>query len=183
MNSRKKAALFRRALVLIAFGAVVTVGYGMYHGRGEKDDFANAEAKLQLRMDEYLALRRADDWVALYQMTNPKDRAALTLNEYLSVYAHGVIKLHEVRADRIELDPVRREARAFLTTDGELIPSRLPAKYRRGFREEHPERLRQTTTHELDWVWLNGQWFYQIDRDVVSRADASGRSVSFDHDE
>lgn len=183
MNRAKKAALLRRALVLVAFGAVVTVGHSMYESSGERDDFANAEVKLQERMDEFLALRRAEDWVALYQMTNPKHRAALTLDEYLSVYGRGVIKVHELRADRIELDPVRREAKAFLTMDGELIPSRLPAKYQRGFREEHPEHLRQTTTLEVDWIWIAGQWFYQVDREIVTRSDGSGRSMSFNHDE
>lgn len=180
MNRGKKAALFRRILVLAAFCAVVTLGFSMYQGRGEKDDFANAEPRLQDRVDEYLALRRVEDWAALYLMTNPDHRARVTLNRFLNTYGRGFVKVHEIRADRVDLDPIRREATILLTTDGEIVPSRLPAKYQRGFNEEHRDQLRRTTTRELDWIWRDGQWFFQMDEDVLARPDEAAADVSFE---
>ncbi len=175
MRSRALVTFVRRSAI---FGLVAIIGFGAWALQHEPPDpFDRAEEFLAERVEEYLALRLKDDWVALYQMSNPEHRRRVSLSTFLATYGRGLLEVHEIRATSMSIDPVSRHAIVQLWSDVELIPERLPAKFQRGFRVPPKEFLRTEEEHSLQWKWQDGQWFFQIDREIVTGFDSAGNPI------
>jgi hypothetical protein len=56
----------------------------------------------------------------------------------------------------------------------------LPDQFRSGFQQANsPEDLRQKQPFALSWVWENGDWYFELDNEVVSGKAANGSDVEF----
>ena len=176
MSHRQKWVTRMRRGAILALVAVIGIGAWAVSTE-QPDPFERAEEALEQRVEEYLALRRADDWVALYQMTNPEHRRRVSLSTFLSTYGRGLLKVHEIRATSTEIDPISRRAEVGLWSDVELVPDRLPERFRRGFRAPPPEFLRTQDEHSMSWKWIDGQWFFEMDREVVTGIDEDGKPI------
>lgn len=169
-------------LTIIRRGAIValfaTVGIGAWKIQtAPKDPWNDAEDRLAERIDEYVALRTEDDWQNLYELVNPSHRGALDLGEYLRVYGHGVLKLHEIEARGFEIDDITRTAESVIFTKTELIPERLPAKFQRGYRAGPPETNFKESEFLLRWVWRDGEWYYLLETEVLTGRDGQGNKI------
>jgi hypothetical protein len=139
--------------------------------------FDQAAARLDARVASYLALRRADDWVGLYELTDPAHRARVDRTRFLLMYGQGVLRVVDIEATAATIDSGTRTARVSLSTTAELVAERLPAQFRRGFHEDHPEHLRQEIAHELAWVWRDGEWWFEMDPELLTGHDAAGSAI------
>jgi hypothetical protein len=59
----------------------------------------------------------------------------------------------------------------------ELVPAKLPERFKRGFRAPAPEQLRQRGEITVDWVWRDGEWYFRMDREIVSGRTEAGESA------
>ena len=179
------AAVIRR-LALLALAVVVGVGF--YRARQDQTapasaataparGFDQAATRLDARVAEYLALRRADDWVGLYGLTDPAHRARVDRTSFLLMYGQGVLRVLSIDATAATIDPETRTASVSLHTTAELVASRLPAQFRKGFHEEHPEHMRQELDHDLTWVWRDGDWWFQMDPELLTGRDPAGSAI------
>jgi hypothetical protein len=167
----------RRSAMLALF---LVLGLGAWQlARPAPDPLESAEQRLQERMAIYLDLRLKGDFASLYKLADPTDRKSVDLKKYLTVYDHGVMQIHNIKVLSSEVHLQKRRADVLLETDAELLVSKLPAPYRNGFRNEDPSALRTTREYLLQWNWRNGEWFFRIDREIVSGRDQDGNALSF----
>jgi len=160
--------------VLLAAAVVAGVAF-IWRNAGSSS--SNKE-RLLARVEEYKALRLANDWAGLYAVLDPLHQKAVDMSEFLRFFAHGVIQIHGIETRSVEWTPGKPEARAILALDGELIPGKLPASVRKGFKEEHPEHLRRTSDFPIIWVWRDKDWFFQLDEEIISGRTAKGETVT-----
>lgn len=152
-------------------------------GTEPPDPFERARQRLDRRVEEYLALRRAKDWAALYLLSDPADRHEVGMAGFLAAYSRDYLDIHEMRATSIEIDPITRRARVGLWFDVELVPERLPERFRQGVRGPPPEFLRTQDEHSMSWTWVDDQWFFEMDDFVVERALAQARENAAEEEE
>lgn len=169
-----------RRIALVSL--VALVGFGAWRlATQEKDAFADPALRDQLlaaRMDEYIAMRKANDQVALYGMMDPEQRAIKTLPEYLKFHDLDVLKIIEMTWADPRVDVETGTARVRLDSTVELQPSKLPPPFNK-LQEEHEEHLRQSSSEELDLVWrkAEGDWFLRMDRTFVTGKSPDGRQI------
>jgi hypothetical protein len=169
--------LVRRSLLVVAVAAVCFGGWKLAHPPAPKDPFAEADARLAKRVDEYVALRLAGDWVKLYEMTPPEERERVNITNFLLCYGGGVIKVNELQQIGREIDEVKRTAKVELSLEGEIVPSMLPPPYNT-LNEPHPEHLHQRASVLLDWVWRGNDWYFAMDPALVSGKSAGGQLIN-----
>jgi hypothetical protein len=172
---RKGSAALRRVLLFALLAALIAGGWNI--ARGPADPFADAEARLAARVDEYLELRRQDDWVSLYALAAPEHRQRVDIASFLGMYGHGVMRVVEIEAVSSSIDGEARTASVALKTEAELVPAKLPPQYRASLKEEHPEHLRRSIEHDLAWVWRADDWYFEMDPEIVTGRDASGSQI------
>lgn len=182
MSKRQHWITRARRGAIVALVAVIGIGAWAISSE-PPDPFERAQEELEGRVDEYLALRRADDWVALYQLTDPEHRRRVSLSTFLATYGRGLLEVHDIRATSFDIDPISRRATVGLWSDVELVPERLPEKFQRGFRVPAPEFLRTQDEHSMSWRWTDGQWFFEMDREVVTGVDSSGKPIVIEGEE
>ena len=171
----KTSTLFRRLGMLALAGVIALAGWDLL--RGEPDPMANAEESLRQRVDEYVQLRRDDDWIKLYEFADPRQRRSVGMKQFLNFYDHGLLKIVAISADQVHVDEAAQRATVQLALTAELDVENLPPKLRAGFREDHPEHLQKHMEHEMRWTWFGGEWFYLMDDEVVSGKDAQGNTI------
>jgi hypothetical protein len=162
----------RRIGIVALFAAVAFGGYRAI----QTPAVAAGADRLTERMDQYVALRRADDQVGIYQLTDPEQRKIKRLEKYLEFYGTGILKVIDMTYDDIRVDADANLARVRLKTTLQLIPERLPKPYN-NLDEEHPEHLRRSGEEELDWVWREDDWYLRMQREFVTGKSADGRSL------
>jgi hypothetical protein len=169
VNRRSRIA----ALVVGIAACVALLPWGEWSGV----PFENvARSRLEQRVARYQELRRKDDWPALYEMTAPGQRRRVDRQSFLGLYGLGVLRIHRIDTKAIEIDTAARTALVAMTTVGELVPEKLPAQFRK-VRVDDPAGLRQVGDIEIAWVWDDGEWYFQMDREVVAGVDGKGRAV------
>lgn len=173
MNS---ATAIRRVLLVLVLAGLGFAGWHYMHA-GPVDKFGDSEAMLKQRMDQYLALRLADDWAALYPMADPAHRKEVDLIAFLAFYGQGYLKFNEIRVNATRINAEKRTAEMDLTSEAELMVERLPAKFR-NVREPHPEHTHQSQDHKLYWVWADNDWYFQMDPEVVTGRTVTGEVVT-----
>lgn len=139
-----------------------------------------ARERLFVRLDEYIELRKADDWYKLYDSTVPKQRTKVPRNNFLMAYGNGYTRVHDIEIKDVRIAPEGQIAVADLIVDAEIVVENLPEQFRTGFQQANsPEDLRQQQPFTLSWVWENGDWYFELDNEVVSGRAANGSEVEF----
>jgi hypothetical protein len=133
------------------------------------------EAGVRARIEAYTAMRKADDWLAVYDLLDPADRARVRKEEFLRLYATGALRVHDARVEHVHIEGSR--ATVDMVIDGELVLERLPDAARRGLNIQKPEDLRQGLRETFEWVFRDGQWYLRIDREVRTGRDQKGRVI------
>ncbi len=137
-------------------------------------DASASSARLTARIAEYVALRKADDSVALYSLVDPIERKGVDLATFLGVYGHGVLRVERLEPLAVTVDDAGRVAHAELDLDAEIVPSKLPDEFRRAFRmPDDPKQLRQHSKLGLDWVLRDREWFFRLDPQVEAQRQAA----------
>ena len=176
------------ALFIVASALVSTLGNDGGTERGGTLAAASAgasappsgealRAALERRVGRYLGLRLADGWPTLYEFTDPVQRQRLGLSRFLDAYGHGVLKVEDIYARSLQVDPVRGVATVELHTDARMLPERLPPEFRRGLRVDDPDSLKQSLDHTQTWVLRDGQWYYRMEDEIVSGRDGEGNPL------
>ncbi|MEM7205827.1 MAG: hypothetical protein AAF628_36575 [Planctomycetota bacterium] len=136
-----------------------------------------AEERLNAQLAAYTDLRVNDDWVTLYEMTSPADREIVDRTRFLQMYGAGVMRVHGVKTNSIDIDAEKRTAKVQITVDGEIVPERLPPHARNGFQIEDPSKLRQQSPVTLTWVWSDEQWYWEMDAVVKTGMNPQGKAT------
>lgn len=178
MTENSMTTILRRT----AIGLLLTaIGFGAWHlprqAQSAPDPFEGAEARLTERVAEYAKLRLADDWIKLYDFVAPDHKRLVPAVNFLKHYGHGVLQVHKCEPKTQEIDPATRIARTTLAVEAQLMPDRLPPTFRRGFREDHPEHLTRKQEQELAWTWIDGEWYFLLDREFLTGRDSSGQEL------
>lgn len=172
-----KIANLRRFLIVALAGAVA---YGAWELTREPVDpfLEDAEGTLRDRFASYVELRKQDDWTAIWEMVDPVEREQMDLPTFMGVYGQGVMKTNDIVERDLDINFNTRRALLAVTTDAELVVSKLPPQYRASLRVDDPADLRRKMEHDLGWVWRNGEWYFSLDAEVLGGVDAQGRTVS-----
>ncbi|MBL8748025.1 MAG: hypothetical protein JNK78_02620 [Planctomycetes bacterium] len=153
-------------------GCVVAMPWGRWlHSAVEP------EAALSERVAEYVRLRKADDWMAIYSMTDASDRQACPLAQYLSLYGMGTLKVVSLEEKKRKIDAATGEATVDMVLEGELQLDRLPPKVRRSLGPQDPSALRKSGPFATEWRWREGNWWLRMDREATTGLSADGKQV------
>jgi len=168
--------ILRRTAIATLLGAL---GFGAWKWDGlGHDEWVNAPERLQSRMAEYSDLRLQNDWVSLYEMVAPMHRSRMPLKKYLNYFDHDVIRTLEVAPRSTKIDPITRTALIQVFTRGEFLPENLPEQFRRGFRGAGtPDDYVNDTEFALSWHWVDDQWYFLLDAEILTGRGAGGGDV------
>jgi hypothetical protein len=171
----KPTTLIRRAAIVVLAGIIALAGWDML--RAESDPFAKAEQALEQRVAEYVELRKKNDWMRLYEMTDPRQRRVVPIKEFFTFYDHELLKLHSIEVGGMHVDRAAQRGLVDMIVVATLDVEALPAQLRRGFNEQHPEHLEKRMELELRWTWFGDQWYFLMDDEVVQGRDSLGNVV------
>ncbi len=136
------------------------------------------EERLRARLDSYTELRRASDWKTLFTLVDPIEQARVGQDSFLRFFGQEMTRLVAIEVKEAHMDADRGTAAIDVEIEHELIPERLPANYRRGLKVEDKSTLRQRSPYTLEWVWRDGDWYFSLDRVVLTGRDKEGRRAS-----
>ena len=175
MKSWLRSRASRGALAVALAGAT---GFGIVDLLAERGSTeASRRRSLVARVDRYEAVRRDQDWKALYAMVDPEQRRQMSEARFLSLHGKPWIRFHQVEAEVREVLPGATRAIARLSVEAELIPEELPSAYRNP-RVERPEQLRSRATQDFEWIWHQGDWFWRLEAEIARGRDAKGRPLA-----
>jgi hypothetical protein len=137
-------------------------------------DAEPTEERLRARVATYAAHRKAAAWDELYAMVDPRERAAVSRERFMSFYAQDVTRLRSLRVVRIR-SAAAGTATVDVEVEHELVPERLPAGMRRTLDTSDPQALVQKGEVALEWSWHGGDWHFRMDRVVLTGRDPKGR--------
>jgi hypothetical protein len=143
---------------------------------------ATARTRLNQRLASYKELRISDGWEELYKMTDPAHREKVDLARFLQIYATGAVKILDVDTRRIEVDPKTRIADCTFAVKGEMVPSKLPPQFRKNLQlpSDPAERLAALRTEDdvtISWIYKGGEWYFLMDREVLTGKSADGKDI------
>ncbi len=118
------------------------------------------EAALRKRFNELSEVLVAGDLDGFYALIDPEVRKGLEYGRFHAIYGQRVLKVWNVTMGKVAIDPEERSATVETTTDGELLPKRLPAGRRP--HNAKPEDLRQQMVEAQIWRWRDGQWYVAL---------------------
>jgi hypothetical protein len=139
---------------------------------------APTKERLHARMDSYTELRRASDWKALFALVDPIQQERVGLDTFLRFCGQEMTRLIGIDVKDTKLDADRGTASIDLEVEHELVPEKLPAQFRRNLKVEDKSTLRQRSPYTLEWVWRDGEWYYSLDRVMLTGRDKEGRPAS-----
>jgi len=142
------------------------------------DPFAGADGALRQAASEYARLRTQEDWPGLYELVDPMERARVPWATFLPAFSHGALRVDALSVTSQSIDPAARRAKVEFLLDAHLVPERLPATFRQGLRISDTSKLRRQEPLLIDWVWRDGQWYFRLDRELVTGRTATGQSVA-----
>ena len=83
------------------------------------------------RWESYIELRRADEWVAIYdEYIDPAQHELMGRSAFLASYDTGHTKVREVQLGDVEIDARGRKAALAARIQLELVPANLPPTMR-----------------------------------------------------
>ena len=136
------------------------------------------DARLTARVSDYAKLRKEADWVKLYSMMDARDRKAVALPQFLTLYGSGALKVHDLTENSREIDVPNGTARVNFALDAELQLDRLPANVRRSLPAQDPAQLRKKESFDTFWYWESGEWWLRMDPEAVSRRSSDGKEIT-----
>lgn len=116
---------------------------------------------LSERVAEYVQLRLAEDWPAIYSLIDPGDRRIVPMQRFLVLYGSGAIK--PLALSEISREVGATEAEVELNLDGELQLDRIPQSARNSLAGHDPAARRQAAPFETKWKWRDGKWWLLLD--------------------
>jgi hypothetical protein len=126
------------------------------------------DEKLSERIAEYVQLRLQDDWVNIYPLTDGRDRRAVSIQRFLSLYGSGAIRTVSLTEKSRQIDLEAGTAEVEMTLDGELQLDKLPASARSSLRMQDPAARRQTGEFTSQWAFYDGNWWLRMEREAVT---------------
>jgi hypothetical protein len=173
-TSTKRAARGAAALALVA-----AIGFGVVDAaRPRATPEEMRRRALEERVARYVELRRSEDWKALYAMVDPEQRRKISERKFLAIHGGSVVRFHSVDARVVEVEPGAVRATAMLATDTELLVDELPEPYASKIRVDDPAQLRGRAEHPFRWVWRDGDWHWQLEKEIAAGRDVKGRSIA-----
>lgn len=125
------------------------------------------------RFEQYREVRLKDDQQALYSMYTAADRAETDLGRYLSIYGHGVMKVHAIDLVEVELDADGDTAESTFELDSELVLRNASPAMRSALRDAKPEDLRGRSAYPQVWHWEDGDWYLEMEKDPTKVRQAA----------
>lgn len=133
------------------------------------------EESLRAAIAEYAQARKAGDMPKLFDLAAPGEADKVGFDGFAKFYGQNMTLVHGVTIESLHMDAAT--ATTQLDIDYELVPERMPASYRRNLKV--PEgSLRQHGKIQLDWLFVEGQWHYRLDRVVLTGRDSEGRRAA-----
>ena len=174
--SRNNASTGRSAMTVLLAMAVAAGGALAIWRPWSKP--APSEVRLRARLDEYVDLRRASNWKAIYSMSDPIEQAKVGLDAFLRFYGGEMTRFLGLDVKEAHMDAERGVATIDVEIEHEVIPERLPAQFRRNLTLEDKDSLKQRGPHKLEWVWRDGDWYMGMDRVVLTGRAREGRPAA-----
>ncbi len=163
---------FTIALLLVGIATCLALmPWGRWFG-------SSADEKLTRRIAEYAQLRQQDDWVNIYAMADARDRRAVSIQRFLTLYGSGAIRTVSLIEKSRQIDVSAGTAQVELTLDGELRLDKLPPAARQSLRMEDPAARRQSGEFTLHWAWQDGNWWLRMEREAVTGRTPDGKPIS-----
>lgn len=136
------------------------------------------ETRLGVRIAEYAKLRKQEDWIAIYSLMDARDRKAVPLPTFLTLYGRGTLKTIELTEKVRQVDRPNATALVTMTLDAELQLDKLPASYRKSLGPQDPANLRKTADFATEWSWSDGEWWLRMDKEATTGKSSEGRDVT-----
>lgn len=163
-------------LVILLLGIVACIAWLSRDLFAETFDGV-ASSRLAERIAQYESSRESNDWESVYELVDPKHRKIVDKDRFLNIFGSGVLHTREVETVSSDIDSENRTAKVVMKTDGELVVERLPPRYRRSLKVTDPAQLRRQSDLELTWVWRDGNWYFQLDRNILTGRNSEGREI------
>lgn len=141
------------------------------------DRVAQSEQRLTERVAQYAQLREEGDWVKIFAMMAEQDRKVVPINQFLTLYGSGALKVIEMKEESREIDGPHGTAIVKLAIEAELQLDKLPASYRRSLGPQDPAQLRKKERYHSHWYWDEGEWWLRMDPEAVSRRSNDGKDI------
>ncbi len=139
---------------------------------------APTEERLRARLDSYTELRRTSDWKTLFTLVDPIEQERVGQDSFFRFYGQEMTRLIGLQVKETHMNADRGTASIDLEVEHELVPEKLPAQYRRNLKVEDKSTLRQRSPYTLEWVWRDGDWYFSLDRVMLTGRDKEGRRAA-----
>ena len=169
-------ALSNKPIVLLLTGGIAACIALLPWGR-LLADAPDPEARLTQRVAEYAKLRQQDDWLQIYAMMDARDRKAVPLPRFLTLYGRGSLKTISLVEKAREVDLPKGMATVVMTLEAELQLDKLPAERRRSLGPQDPAQLRKSADFATEWFWDEGAWWLRMDVEAVTGRSADGKDI------
>ena len=136
------------------------------------------EERLTERIAQYAGLRQQEDWVSVYGLMDLRDRRAVPLPRFLTLYGLGAVKTVSIKEKSRQVDVGLGTANVVLTLEGELRLEKLPPNVRRSLQPQDPQQLRQTGDFATEWSWADGDWWLRMDKEALTGRTADGKEIA-----
>jgi hypothetical protein len=133
------------------------------------------EARLRARFAEYAAARRAASWRSLYEIANPDHRGHVGYEKFLEFYGQDFTRVHDIALRSVQVDAGAGKATTDMEVELELVPERIPARFQRNLSVADPNSMRTRSNHAMQWTWRGGDWYFDMERVVLTGRDPQGR--------
>lgn len=180
MSMSKMSPRAKRSTILWSLGSLVLLVILVWpwlFGETPVDFEKDGERLLRQEIARYEELRRADDWEALYEMTDPWERNRVKLGYYLKMHPKGIMKVISLDLKDLAIDARNKKARVRYELTAEIRPDGLPPEYRRNLRVEKKEDLRQVQPFEQFWVFRDNHWYFQMEKELVTGFSSQGKPI------
>ena len=164
-------------VMLLCVGIVTTAWFTPWRRLFESGPAKPDASRLDSRVETYCALRLADDWVALYELTDPRQRKALSRGAFLAAYDHKILTVKSLERKAVTLKLESGMASVQLGLSSTVRPENLPAEFRRGFQASRPQDLERRMDLPIEWVWRDGDWYFMVDHEIVSGRSTDGKKI------
>lgn len=174
--SARTVLCLRRGAIAVLICALAFTGWELAHGR--RSSASPTAESLDARLQTYVDLRLAGNWLALYGMVAPQQRETVPELKFLAAYGTGVLTLHSLTVKSREIDAAAGTAMATMSLDAEMKAERLPEPYRSSLQIDDPAQLRKSHEVVIAWVWTDGEWYFELDPELLTGRDRRGRKIN-----
>lgn len=167
-----------RFYIIATVVLTLVLGFGVFKlVSGGQSTNADSELALAVRVEQFIDLRKHEDWAHLYELVDPAERKTMSLARFISYFGQGVSKLNTIEPRAVTVNHKKQVAAVGLYIDMELLPDRLPAAFRRNLQPSDKDQLRQQTEQSLQWVRRDKVWYFQCGRELAMGRDTKGNPI------